>query len=149
MPKGLEFAKGYQQGTKTIELKQLYSKHNPTLMVRLYLICLINFILSRDCCCLQFKLFSITFEKNVNRRQQKHEIYPACKESNDLLYKILLCCRSYEKVWSILYINCASTRENLSSGVCKQQRCRPACLDCASAQSDQHLCYLLIGKYHI
>ena len=31
-------------------------------------------------------------------------------------------------------------------GVCKQQRCRPAY---ASAQSDQHLCYSLIGKYHI
>ena len=40
----------------------------------------------------------------------------------------------------------ASTRENLSSGVCEQQRHRPAC---ASAQSDQRLCYSLIGKYHI
>ena len=37
----------------------------------------------------------------------------------------------------------ASTRENLSSGVCKQQRRRPAC---ASAHSDQRLCYLLFGK---
>ena len=34
--------------------------------------------------------------------------------------------------------------ENLSSKVCEQQRCRPAC---AFAQSDQHLCFLLIGKY--
>ena len=32
----------------------------------------------------------------------------------------------------------ASTRANLSSGVCKQHRRRPAC---ASAQSDQRLCY--------
>ena len=31
-------------------------------------------------------------------------------------------------------------------GVCKQQRRRPAC---ASGQSDQRLCFLLIGKYHI
>ena len=31
----------------------------------------------------------------------------------------------------------ASTRENLSSGVCEQPKCRPAC---ASVQSDQHLC---------
>ena len=31
----------------------------------------------------------------------------------------------------------ASTQENLSSGVCEQPRCRPAC---ASVQSDQHLC---------
>ena len=31
-------------------------------------------------------------------------------------------------------------------GVCKQQRRRPAC---ASAQSNQRLCYWLFGKYHI
>ena len=29
---------------------------------------------------------------------------------------------------------------------CEQQRCRPAC---TNAQSDQRLCYLLIGKYQI
>ena len=40
----------------------------------------------------------------------------------------------------------ALTRENLSSGVCEQQRCRPAC---TSVQSDQRLCYYLIAKYHI
>ena len=40
----------------------------------------------------------------------------------------------------------ALARENLSSGVCEQQRRRPAC---ASAQSDQRLWYSLIGKYHI
>ena len=40
----------------------------------------------------------------------------------------------------------ASTLGNLSSGVGKQQRRRPAC---ASAQSDQCLCYWLIGKYPI
>ena len=34
----------------------------------------------------------------------------------------------------------------LSSGGLEQQRRRPAC---ASAQSDQHLCYSLFGKYHI
>ena len=38
------------------------------------------------------------------------------------------------------------TLENMSLVVCKQQKCRPAC---ASAQSDKHLCYSLIGKYHI
>ena len=36
--------------------------------------------------------------------------------------------------------------ENLSLGVCKQQRRRPAC---ASVQTDQHLCYWLTGMYHI
>ena len=40
----------------------------------------------------------------------------------------------------------AATRENLSSGVCEQHGCRPAC---ASAQSDQRLCYSLFGKYHM
>ena len=40
----------------------------------------------------------------------------------------------------------ASTQENLSSGFCRQQRRRPAC---PSAQTDQHLCYSLFGKYHI
>ena len=37
-------------------------------------------------------------------------------------------------------------RENFVFWVCKQQRHRPAC---ASAQTDQHLCYSLFGKDHI
>ena len=54
---------------------------------------------------------------------------------------------------SSLY-NWASTRGNLCSGggggggggwVCEQRRRRPAC---ASAQTDQRLCYSLILKYH-
>ena len=40
----------------------------------------------------------------------------------------------------------ASTQENLASGVCEQHRRRPAC---ASAQSDQRLCYSLFEKNHI
>ena len=40
----------------------------------------------------------------------------------------------------------AATRENLSSGIWEQHRRRPAC---ASAQSDQRLCYLLFAKNHI
>ena len=40
----------------------------------------------------------------------------------------------------------ASARENLSSGVCEQHRRRPAC---ASAQSDQRLCYSQFGNYRI
>ena len=40
----------------------------------------------------------------------------------------------------------ASTRENLSSGVCEQHRRRPAC---ASEQTDQRLCYSLFWQYHI
>ena len=40
----------------------------------------------------------------------------------------------------------ALSRVTLFSGVCEQQRRRPAC---ASAQSDQRLCNSLSGKYHI
>ena len=50
---------------------------------------------------------------------------------------------------SILWIKdiwAASTRENLSLVVCKQQRRRPAC---TSVQSNQRLCYSLFGKYHM
>ena len=39
----------------------------------------------------------------------------------------------------------ASTRINLSLGICKKQMHRHAC---ASAKTDQHLCYSLYGKYH-
>ena len=39
----------------------------------------------------------------------------------------------------------APTRENLPSEFC-EHRHRPAC---ASAQSDQRLCYSLFGKYHM
>ena len=46
----------------------------------------------------------------------------------------------------LLHIIRASTRENLPSGVCEQHRGRPAC---ASAQSDQRLCYSRFGKNHI
>ena len=40
-----------------------------------------------------------------------------------------------------LLLKWASSRQNLSSEVCKQQRRRPAC---ASAQTDQCLCYLFL-----
>ena len=46
----------------------------------------------------------------------------------------------------LVELNWAATLENLSSGVCEQQRRRPAC---AFAQSDQRLYYLLLGKYYI
>ena len=56
--------------------------------------------------------------------------------------------KGFNKLVIILTIdnNWASTRENLSSGVCEQHRRRPAC---ASAQPDQRLCYSRFGKYHI
>ena len=51
--------------------------------------------------------------------------------------------RKIKKVDTLVGTGCiwASTGENLSSGVCEQQRPRPAC---TFAQSDQRLCYLPI-----
>ena len=50
----------------------------------------------------------------------------------------------FKFIYSFIYL--ASSRENLSSVVCEQQRRRAAC---ASAQSDQRLCFSRFGKYHI
>ena len=50
------------------------------------------------------------------------------------------------KIYTCVLFIWASTRENLCSGVCEQQRRRPAC---TSAQSDQRPCYSLLRKYHI
>ena len=92
----------------------------------------------------------------ISRRQKNNmEIY-FCG-----WYKYLYdCWKSYlscttSKLWSwrnrqmgirmVSYMR-ASTRENLSSGVCEQHSRRPAC---ASAQSDQRLCYSLVRKYHV
>ena len=46
----------------------------------------------------------------------------------------------------LVFIIWATSWQNLSSGVCEHQKRRPAC---AFEQSDQRLCYSLIGKYHI
>ena len=48
--------------------------------------------------------------------------------------------------WYTSKIKWASMGENLSLGVCEQQRRRPAC---ASTQTDQRLCYSLFEKCHI
>ena len=48
--------------------------------------------------------------------------------------------------YNCISTNSADTDENLSLGVWEQQRRGPAC---ASAQSDQCLCYSLKGMYHI
>ena len=63
---------------------------------------------------------------------------------NEAFHQGLHCLQNYkmefseENIW-------AATWKNLSSGVCEQHRGRPAC---ASAQSDQHLCYSHFGKHH-
>ena len=61
--------------------------------------------------------------------------------SESIHVKILHCWKSH-----VAAQNWASTRENLSSMVCDEHRRRPAC---ASAQSDQSLCYSLFGKNNI
>ena len=57
--------------------------------------------------------------------------------------------KSYELPWICLFgccYNWASTRENMFSEVCEQHRRRPAC---ASAQSDQRLCYSYFRKCYM
>ena len=60
--------------------------------------------------------------------------------------KLHVCMRADRPVIVTMVYIWASLRENLSLEVCDQQRRRPAC---TAAQSDQRLCYLLFGKYHI
>ena len=60
-------------------------------------------------------------------------------------FLVILTC-FFRRTGMICSIIWASTRENLSSGVCEQDRRRPAC---ASAQSDQRLCYSRFVKHHI
>ena len=60
--------------------------------------------------------------------------YPACKELQVGIY-------AKAGTWYGLW-----REKSLFKAIWGQQRHRPAC---ASAQSDQHLCYSLIGKYHI
>ena len=63
---------------------------------------------------------------------------PHSSSVSEIFVKPTIQTRSHH-IWALM-------QENLSLGVCKQQRRRPAS---ASAQPDQHLCYLLSVKYHI
>ena len=73
------------------------------------------------------------------------EVIIHCGNFNLILlfcYKLMICIFSSCKrviIW-------ASTRENLSSGICEQHSHRPAC---AFAQSDQCLCYSRCVKYNV
>ena len=55
-------------------------------------------------------------------------------------------CKNHGIVFFNFCGNPALMRENLSLGVCKQQRCRQACTS-ALSQTDQHLFCLPFGKY--
>ena len=53
-------------------------------------------------------------------------------------------CHKFELIGCLndgIFISRPQCEKNLSLGVCEQQRLRPAC---ATAQSDQHLCNMLI-----
>ena len=77
-------------------------------------------------------------------------IFQSCWDGSSLAEPVLS--RGY--VWSCAFRICdkyriynwASTRENLSTGVCEQLRRRPAC---AYAQSDQRLCCSLNEKFYV
>ena len=80
----------------------------------------------------------------TNHEQPKRYNLWLCQKVCDALHYLLddifirFGLKLYEKNVSISMCtnNWASPRENLSSGVCEQHRCRPAC---ASAQFDQRL----------
>ena len=76
--------------------------------------------------------------KKFRKKTKNKYVYDNEKEAQVIVNE-KNCLQSSYDIW-------ASTRENLSSGGCKQQRRRPAC---AYAQPDQRLFYSLIGKYHI
>ena len=54
--------------------------------------------------------------------------------------KVGECLSHYNEILENVSLIWATTRENLSLGVCEQQRCRP---DCPSTQSDQRYCIKL------
>ena len=81
-------------------------------------------------------------ESNQTNKKPCHGIFTSTALKGETCSLISICYRFYRQSTS----KWAPTRENLSSGVCKQQRRRPAC---ASAQTDQRLCYSLCGKYNI
>ena len=80
------------------------------------------------------------------------EMFYGCRCSVSLPHNSLGCLQSMivsiltYRLVSTYYITRASKQENLSSGVCEQQRRRQAC---ASAQSGQRRCYSPIAKDHI
>ena len=92
------------------------------------------FLLKCSCCKFRYD----TFQK-VNSKGAEQSVW-----MRRLLYAFVVhTSQDSFSAWSTIW---ASTRENLSWGVCEQHRCRPTC---ASAQSDQRLCYSRFGKYHI
>ena len=87
---------------------------------------------------LKQKLLEVTYNcctQNVENLFAYRTFLFACLQITAQVYSLTTSCI----IW-------ASTRENLSSGVCEQHRRRPAC---ASAQSDQRLCYSRFVKHHI
>ena len=90
------------------------------------------------------KLIEISALYRLNQHVNENDLLP----KNQSAYRQFRSCQSAllrlsSDLWMIIW---ASTRENLSSVVCEQQRRRPAC---ASAQTDQRLCYSRFGTYHL
>ena len=91
--------------------------------------------------------FWINNETLLTRSMKKIMASPLTKSEKTAL-SFGICWKKWHVVDKYMHDNnkWALTRENLSSRVCEQHRRRPAC---ASAQSDQRLCYSLFGKYHM
>ena len=84
-------------------------------------------------------------QKNCLNEHPKHLFRLVVKEINAILgaQTILTCILTYGPFINYMYMGLDERKPDF--GVLEQQRSRPTC---TSAQSDQHLCYLLIGKYH-
>ena len=96
---------------------------------------------------LAFDLFSPTELINSIKHEHLCKILCLSQDINSGR-DITLCITIYKPlvVYVFSYIMAVIDSRKRSSGVCQQHRRRPAC---ASAQSDQHLCYSLFRKYHI
>ena len=78
-----------------------------------------------------------------------HIVYNQYLEPLSVLLSQKIVCISLEIIklaFKYQFIYGPRREKTCHGGFCEQQRCRPAC---ASAQSDQHLCYWLFEKYHI
>ena len=119
-------------------LSWIYQNASPYLPIRVHYWKSIFLFLNQNICC-----------RYLKEPSQRYGSFEHPKYISELMTKkIITFLRSKSCLTGLMYhiYIWASSQENLSSGVCEQLRCRPAC---ASAQTDQRLYYSLTGKYHI
>ena len=111
----------------------------------------LNALASRECSCGTVHMYSLAREftarlHNVWKKTQAKYKTSAPLATSANPFKGSICAYAISTEFLCTCPIWAWLRQNLSLGVCEQQKRRPAC---APAQSDQRLCYSLIVKYHI